>query len=202
MNLHFCVPLSLAVMLLAAVPSRAQEQREGDGELFVLTGGTAGGIGAHPIITGGAGASFTRYLMGLLEASVIPMNDQTLLPTAAVRVHGSDLFDFNFALQGVVPIRKWEPYGTFGLAVLMNPFTGEFPQPSGVVASVGQRYSKFGLEAGAGVRYYVNEKWGVRAEYRYTSSVPNFNRVLGGVFYRVQGTSVFGFLPALARRFR
>ena len=190
-----------AVIALAACPLAAQEW-EGGGELAAMGGATAGGIGTHPIVAGSAGASFSRYIMGLVETAVIPMNDRTLIPSSALLVKGSVLFDFNFALQVGVPIRKWEPYGSFGEAVLMNPYTAGIQGTNGALAYVGQRHSKFGLEAGAGCRYYVNDKWGVRVEYRYTSSTQNFNRVLGGVFYRIEGGSVFGMFPALARHFR
>jgi hypothetical protein len=197
-----CMASVMTLTVLAVSPSPGQERQNGDGELFVMAGGTLGGIGAYPVIAGGAGARFSRYLMGLLEASVIPFNNQTLLPTPAVSVRGSDLFDFNFALQGTIPIRRWEPYGTFGTAVLMNQFTGAFPQPAGQIAEVGQRHSKFGLEMGAGVRWYAGERWGIRAEYRYTSSVQNFNRVLGGFFYRIDADSFWGIFPMFGRHFK
>ena len=107
------------------------------GEVSAMGGGTAGGLKTHPVITGSAGVSLSRYLMLLGETSVIPLSNWTLIPTAAVQVRGSDLFDFNIALQGRIPIKKWEPYGVFGMAVLMNPYTAGILTPSGAVAYVG-----------------------------------------------------------------
>ena len=76
--------------------------------------------------------------------------------------------------------------------MLVNSYRPEIPGASAAVAYQGNRHSKFGLEGGAGVRYYVAERWGIRVEYRYTSSAINFNRILGGVFYQLPDDS---FLP-------
>ena len=201
MDKQVLVRTTLGFLLMTACAAYAQESLERGDEVSVMSGATLGGIGTHAIIAGSAGASFSRYIKGVAEAAVIPMNDRTLLPSGAAQVRGSDLFDFNFALHGGVPIKKWEPYGIFGLSVLMNPYTAGLRGPSGTLVYVGQRHSKFALESGGGCRYYAGEKWGVRAEYRYTSSSQNFNRLLGGVFYRIENHDIFGFLPALARRF-
>lgn len=196
------VRITVTALALVTCQVNAQERGDGGGEVSALGGVMAGRLGTRPVIAGSAGVGVFRYLMVSAETAVVPMNNQTLFPTAAAQVRGSDLFDFNVALQGRIPIRKWEPYGLFGMAVLMNPYTAGFVGPSGAVAYVGERHSKFGLELGAGCRYYVRDNWGVRAEYRYTSSIRNYNRVMGGVFYRFEGDSVFTLFPALARHLR
>jgi hypothetical protein len=167
-----------------------------------MSGVAAGGLGTHAVVTGGAATNISRYILALAEASVIPLNNRTLLPAWAVSVRGSDLFDFNVSMQVQVPVKRWAPYGLIGAAVLMNPYTAGIVTPAGTVAYVGERHSKFGLEYGAGCRYYVKDRWGVRAEYRYTSSSRNFNRVLGGVFYRFEGVGLFTLLPAVRRELR
>lgn len=195
------VRIIVTATAFAALPLYGQERGESVGEVSAMGGGTAGELKTHAVITGSAGVSLSRYLMLLGETSVIPLSNQTLIPPAAVEVRGSDLFDFNIALQGRIPIRKWEPFGVFGMAVLMNPYTAGILTPSGTIAYVGQRHSKFGLEWGAGFRYYVRENWGMRIEYRYTSSTRNFNRVTGGVFYQFD-SALFSLLPAFARHLR
>jgi len=203
-KLQALVRITVIAMAIATHPLHGQSQDDrGGGEVSALSGVAVGGLGTHAVLGGGAGTNISRYIMALAEASVIPLNNQTLLPTGAVSVRGSDLFDFNVALQVQIPLkRRWDPYGLFGMAVLMNPYTAGILGPAGRVAYVGERHSKFGLEYGAGCRYYIRDKWGVRAEYRYTSSTRNFNRVLGGVFYRVEGVSLFTLLPALRRQLR
>ena len=192
----------MAVAAACPLHGQPQDDISGGGEVYALTGVAAGGLGTRAVLGGGAGTNISRYIMALAEASVIPLNNQTLLPNGAVSVRGSDLFDFNVALQVQVPVKRWAPYGQVGGAVLMNPYTAGIPGPAGTVAYVGERHSKFGMEYGIGCRYYVRDKWGVRAEYRYTSSSRNFNRVLGGVFYRFEGVGLFTLLPALSRQFR
>jgi opacity protein-like surface antigen len=197
-NLQAFVRITVTAVALAGLALYGQEWRESVGEVSGMGGGTAGGLKTHPVITGSAGVSLSRYLMLMGETTVIPLSNQTLIPTAAAEVRGSDLFDFNIALQGRIPIKKWDLYGVFGMAVLMNPYTAGIQTPSGAIAYVGQRHSKFGLEWGAGYRYFVKENWGVRMEYRYTSSTRNFNRVTGGLFYQFD-SELFSFLPAFAR---
>ncbi len=161
------------------------------------------GFGPRPILAGSAGAEVTRYVMVTGEAALIPMSNQTLLPAHAFSVRGSSLYDFNIGLQVRIPVKhRWEPYAMLRTGVLMNPYTAGFLGPNGAVVYVGERHSKFALEGGGGCRYYVGERWGVRAEYRYTSSARNFNRILGGVFYRLDSDSLFTFLPAIGRRLR
>jgi opacity protein-like surface antigen len=203
--------LRIAVIAMTAAvtcPLQGQPQDDdirGGGEVYALSGVAAGGLGTRAVVGGGAGTNISRYIMALAEASVIPLNNQTLLPllpNGVVSVRGSDLFDFNVAMQVQIPVKRWAPYGQVGAAVLMNPYTAGIAGPAGTVAYVGERHSKFGLEWGAGCRYYVRDNWGVRAEYRYTSSSRNFNRVLGGVFYRFESVSLFTMLPALGRQLR
>lgn len=203
-KLRALVHITAAAITMAAHPLHGQPQDDlaGGGEVFAMTGVAAGGLGTRAVVTGGAAANISRYILALAEASVIPLNNRTLLPPGAVSVRGSDLFDFNVAMQVQVPIKRWAPYVLIGTAVLMNPYTAGFATPAGTTAYVGERHSKFGLEYGAGGRYYVRDRWGVRAEYRYTSSSRNFNRVLGGVFYRFEGVSVFTLLPAMGRHLR
>jgi opacity protein-like surface antigen len=88
-----------------------------------------------------------------------------------------------------------------GTALLMNSYRAQTVGPSGDISYRGNRHSKFGLEAGAGVRYHVAGNWGICADYRYTSSSRDFNRIpgLGGVFYQLHGES-FPFRRSFGKR--
>ena len=186
----------IAFIVLAAGPLFAEEGGNGTGEFPNFTGMAFGGADAHRTVGGSAGIWLSRYTMALLEASVIPMGSATLLPRGPVKIRGSDLFNFNFVLQARVGVERWEPCGVLGTGVLMNSYRTEIPGASAAVAYQDNRHSKFGLEGGAGVRYYVAERWGVRVEYRYTSSAIDFNRILGGVSDQLQmAPSRFGTAP-------
>lgn len=178
----------IAVIVLAVGPLFPGEGGNGTGEFSAFTGMAFGGTDAHPTVGGSAGIWLSRYTMAPLEASVIPLGGAALLPRGPVKIRGSDLFDFNFVLPARVGVQRWEPYCVLGTAVLMNSYLAEIPGASAAVAYQGNRHSKFGLEGGVGVRYYVAERWGIRVEYRYTSSAINFNRILGGVSDQLQMT--------------
>lgn len=178
----------IAVIVLAAVPLFAEEGGNDTGESSAFTGMAFGGTDAHPTVGGSAGIWLPHHTMALLEASVIPLGGAMLLPRGPVKIRGSDLFDFNFVLQARVGVQRWEPYCVLGTAVLMNSYRAEIPGASAAAAYQGHCHSKFGLEGRAGVLYYVAERWGIRVEYRYTSSAINFNRILGGVSDQLQMT--------------
>src|SRR5215469_378351 len=124
--------------------------------------------------------------MVLVDGGVVPLGNITLLPTEALKISGSDPFTFGIALHVRVPVRRWEPYALLEPALLINSYRAGILSESGIVFR-GNRHSKFGLEGGAGLRYYVKPMWGVRAEYKYTSSSRNFNQIQVGVFYQVGG---------------
>ncbi|HWB85996.1 MAG TPA: outer membrane beta-barrel protein [Bryobacteraceae bacterium] len=188
---HVATWIIALVFASGLVKLNAEEMGDDTAEFSALAGVAAGGLGTHATAGGSAGISLSRYTMVLLETSVIPLGSNTLLPAGPVRVSGSDLFDFNFAIHVRIPVRRWEPYVLLGTGLLVNSYLAGVEDPSGTVVYQGHRQSKFGLEGGAGVRFYVRHRWGVRAEYRYTSSSRNFSRVLAGVFYQLPGGSLF-----------
>src|SRR5260370_8786103 len=124
----------IPIFILLSVGAWSQERYELGGEVTAMSGVTLGGIGTHAVVSGSAGDSFSRYLSGVVEVAVIPMNNPTLLPAAALVVKGSNLFDFNFALHGGVPIKKWAPYRIFGLGLLTNPYTPAIHATPGAAA--------------------------------------------------------------------
>jgi hypothetical protein len=65
-----------------------------------------GRTGTHPAVRGNADSLLLRCTRALLEASVIPLGGATLLPRGPAKIRGSDLFDFNFAVQARIPVRN------------------------------------------------------------------------------------------------
>jgi len=167
-----------------------------------MAGTALGGIGTHPSVSGTAGVSVTRYAMVLADAGVIPVGSVTLLPAGPLPISGSDLFNFGVALQVRIPVHRWEPYVLLEPALLVNSYLAGEPTESGSIRYRGNRHSKFGLEGGAGVRYYVKPKWGVRVEYKYFSSTKNFSEIKAGVFYQVDTYTGFHFLQHFNRSWK
>jgi opacity protein-like surface antigen len=175
----------LAVFALSGALAFPQESSSDALEFSALAGSTFGAIDGHPSVTGTAGISLSRFAMVLVDGGVVPLGNITLLPTEALKISGSDPFTFGIAVHVRVPVRRWEPYALLEPALLINSYRAAILSQSGIVFR--NRHSKFGLESGAGLRYYVKPKWGVRAEYKYTSSSRNFNQIQAGVFYQVEG---------------
>jgi opacity protein-like surface antigen len=128
-----------------------------------------------------------------VDAGVIPIGSATLLPTGPLPVRGSDLFSFGISVQGRIPVNRWEPYILLEPSLLVNSYSIGERTGTGSVDWRGSRHSKFGLQGGAGTRYYIKSKWGVRAEYRYISCPRNFNEISVGIFYQFEGYSGFTF---------
>jgi len=191
--------LCLATLLLTAAASHAEQDNDETGEFSVTTGAAFGGMGTHPSVSGSAGTSLTRFSMVTVEAGMIPAGSATLLPVGAGNISGSDLFTFGVGLQARIPVSRWEPYVLLEPALLVNSYLAGGQTERGSVTRIGNRHSKFGLEGGAGLRYYVKAKWGVRAEYRYISSTKNFSEIQAGVFYQIEGYSAFHFRRDLNR---
>lgn len=189
----------LVTLLVAVAAACAQQERDDIGEYSLMTGTAFGGMGTHLSLSGSAGISLGRYVMVSADAGVIPIGNATLLPAGPIAIKGSDLFTFGISLQARIPVRRWEPYVLLEPALLVNSYLASGPTDSGRVDYRGHRHSKFGLEGGSGVRYYIRSKWGVRAEYRYISCAGNFSEIKAGVFYQVEGYSGFRFRRNLKR---
>ena len=166
------------------------------GEFSVYSGVAFGQVSTHPTVGGSTGVSFSKYGAVLVETSYLPLGSETLRIYPGIITAHSALYDFNVALHIRVPVKKrWAPYATLATALLYNTYSIVTVPSQPTVYLSGQSDTKFGFEAGAGLRYYIRPSWGVQGEYRYTFSSQNFSRMLGGVFYQFDGT-----WPFLSRR--
>jgi opacity protein-like surface antigen len=178
------IRLAIALLTLCGA-AHAQLGEDLLGEVSAYTGWTSGAMGVHPVV-GGSTAIVSKYAIGMVETSYIPLGSRTFVHYDVPARH-SQLFDFNFMVHMQIPVRRRirvTPYGLFGPTGLYNRYQLLTAQPNGTVAYTGQDDVKFGFEVGGGFRYHVKETWGVRTEYRYTISNQNFGRILAGVFYQ------------------
>jgi hypothetical protein len=177
------IGLALIPVLLRAQPSDPIQTSE----VSTYTGASFGPGGTHAWVGGSTGVSPSKYFMGVIDASFQPLGDNTLR-TGLFGTTTSRLYDFNFTGQALIPIHhRFTPYGLLGAGVLYNTYSIAAVRPNGVAYLAGRSDCKFGVETGGGIRYFVREDFGFRAEYRFTASTHNFNRVLGGVFYQFGG---------------
>jgi opacity protein-like surface antigen len=167
------------------------------GEVSAYGGAGFGPLGTHAWVGATTGVEFSRYALGLIDTSFLPLGSSTLVNRPLVE--NSRLYDFNFAVHIQIPTKhRWVPYGLAASALLFNTYRVNYLQTDGIIYYHGQSDAKFGFETGGGVRYYIGRNWGVKGEDRYTFSTRNFNRILGGVFYQFEGE--WPFLPRGKRR--
>jgi opacity protein-like surface antigen len=182
-------PLS-AIMRTAALGTAicsgawAQAGDPNAAEVSTYAGVSTGTAGTHFAIGGSAGGSVYRYLIILVESGFSPLGNYTLASHQGLVSRSSGLYDFDLAAHVRIPIkRRWEPYGIAAPALLYNRFQKQVIQPNGVITyASGKSDVKFGFETGGGLRYYLHEDWGIRAEDRYIISTHNYNRFMIGVF--------------------
>src|SRR5262249_8258921 len=115
----------IVVMCTLAPAAMLAQPGETDTGEVALFGGGRFGVGTDPVGGGSTGLAFSRYGMGLIEASFMPMGERTLRSRApySVPVQNSRLFDFNFSLHVRIPVKqRWAPYGILGAGLLFDSF--------------------------------------------------------------------------------
>jgi hypothetical protein len=171
-------------------------------EISGYTGVTFGGVGAHATVGASSGLSLSRYCIGLVDVSYMPL-DGDVLPRYQNQadIRRSRLYDFNLSGHIRIPFReRWEPYGIVGAGGLYSTFLlGSISGPGAAVTYKSRSTGSFAFETGGGTRYYVAQTWGVRAEWRCTISTRTFNRFVVGMFYQFDGQSPFSFRRASKR---
>ncbi len=145
----------------------------------LAVGGGSAGIGRQPVVAASSGLALSRYAIGLFDFSYMPLGSHTIQgwPDRA-SVVSSRLMDFGVDFHIQVPVReKWAPYGILGGGLLWNLVEQQ-------MASSKRGYNQFNgaLHTGGGVRYYVNEKWGIRSEMRVIVSKHVYHSLDFGVF--------------------
>jgi opacity protein-like surface antigen len=177
----------MRVVALGAVLGAAAWAQEGEAyvsEFSTYAGVAFGQLSSHFTIGGAAGGSVDRYLVILLESGYTPLGSNTLVNHAGYVTRSSGLYDFDLAFHVRIPLKhRWEPYGIAAPALLYNRFQRQILQTNGVFTyRSGVSDVKFGFETGAGLRYYIHPRWGVRSEFKYTISTHNYSRFMMGMF--------------------
>jgi hypothetical protein len=181
----YCYSIMLVLGLLTAPLAQAQSDEKDIGELSVYSGG-AFGDGTHAFVGGGAGYAFARYGIGLFNVSFSPLGNDTLRHLPGLDSKGSHLYDFNYSIHIRYPINsQWAPYGIVGPSVIWNGYSYGVVGANGVRIYVHKDDANFGFHTGAGVRYHVNDHWGVRPEAQVVISARTYLVLSVGFFFNV-----------------
>ena len=163
--------------------ARAQSETE-VGEVAAL-GGVTLGVGAKPAITADAGYAFSKYGMGMISVTFMPMGQHTIQPwPARPSIDNSYVFDFGADFHIRIPIgERWAPYGIAGAGLLWNVIRQNTVGPLGI--QVFRHYDQFNgaLHTGAGLRYYIGKDWGIRPELKVIVSKQTYTQFMFGFFY-------------------
>lgn len=172
-----------AAILAIAVAAHAQVEPD-SGEVAVLGGTTLGG-GAHAAVTGSAGIAISRYGMGLLSVTFMPLGHDTIQPwPASSTVNRSFVYDFGVDFHVLIPVKpRVAPYIIAGCGLLWNTVRQHTLDSNGL--TVVRHYDQFNgaLHTGAGLRYYLGEGWGIRPEVKVIVSKQVYTQVMIGFFY-------------------
>ncbi len=192
MNMRCASRSTVISLIVSTVSVLAQTGDPTAGEMSVYGGVNTGSLGTHPTVGGSVGRAFSPYCIALIDTSYLPLSSYTLQSYHGIVVSESRLYDFNFTMHVRVPLRqRWSPYAIVGAAFLFNTYDKHVIESGTAVFLGGKSHAAFGFETGAGARYYLNENWGVRSEYRFTASGHSFSRVLAGFFYEFEGDFPF-----------
>jgi len=186
-------PLLIAGLTLAPSIVRAQSSAPLEtSELGTYVGAGNMPGGNHVWVGGTTGVSPSKYFMAVLDTNFTPLGGTTLRTNLVGATSTSRLYDFNFGGQILIPVhRRFTPYGLLAAGVLYNTYSIATLRNDGLVHVIGSSDCKFQFSTGGGLRYFVNEDFGFRTEYRFTASTQNFHRVLVGVFYQFAGVWPF-----------
>lgn len=185
--------LALPLLLLVPLPTSleaASSRETGTGEITLLLGGIAG-AGAHPTFGAGAGITIGRGMILGFEATHSPLRgnvygDPPERPDAVLReTAGGGLTDLNFNLQYQMGpfYSKPQPYLAAGFGWVRSSTTATYQDSEG--AFIQQEASTHRLaNFGAGLRYPLSERIGVRPEVRVFVGNDAFVSFTAGVFYQ------------------
>jgi opacity protein-like surface antigen len=161
----------------------AQSAETDVGEIAGYAGGVAG-IGSHPA----GGVTFTtalsRYTLFGAELGFASLGSEGFHSPAGSVFSRSRLYDFNGHVNVRIPFRShWAPYIVLGAGLLHSTAERAVSTASG--SSIEKTSDNdFAFHIGAGLRYYVTDKWGIRPEWKYYASDRNFSKLAVGVFYQ------------------
>ena len=173
--------LAVFILGLAVAPLFGQSAEEDVGEVNGFAGGSFG-AGSRAVVGAGAGVALSRHGMALLEGMYMPLGREILWRRSDIqRPQDSYLLNLGLSFQIRFPVGdRWAPYGIIGSGLVYNAYRAP-ASAEGRLMDMQDFKGEF--HTGAGVRYYVGEKWGIRPEVKVIISSRTFTTVSMGVFY-------------------
>ncbi len=174
--------IQLVILAAGFAPTLAAQADEADvwevsGALGALTG-----LGSHPSVSASLANAQSTAVYPFFEASYTPLGDRAYQRSAGQVTNRSSLYEFTGGVHFNAVVRpNFAPYLAVGAGVLYAS--------SDVVTSNGRGTARVSdadgvFHIGAGLRYYLSRRWGVRPELKFCFSDRTFARATIGFFYR------------------
>ena len=172
---------AIVICLVMSAASYAQEPTVEANAQF----GIVSGIGTHGSFGGGVAVPLRPRVLGYGEFSYIPLGGaSSSVPSLGLQSGGSArAYNFNFGGQYEFPKSDdMTPYAGVGLGVLhaSSSYSSSF---GGMTVTGSGSSSNLYFNVGGGLRYYVNERWGLRPELMIFAGSNTYVRFGGGFFY-------------------
>ena len=180
-RITFGLTLAVFILALAVAPLFGQSAEEDVGEIDGFAGGSFG-AGTRGVVGAGAGVALSRHGVAVLEGMYMPLGREILWRRSDIqRPQDSYLLNLGLSFQIRFPVGdRWAPYGIVGTGLLYNAYRA----PAGTAGRLTNMQDFKGeFHTGAGVRYYVGDKWGIRPEIKVIISSRTFTTASVGVFY-------------------
>lgn len=170
----------LVACLAMSAAAYAQESRQIEANAQV---GIVSGIGTHGSFGAGISTPLAERVLGYGEFSYIPLGGSTSTIPGLQTGAGARAYNFNVGGQyQFSPSGSMTPYAGFGLGMLRtsSSYSSSF---GGTTVSGGTSSNDLYFNLGGGVRYFVNEGWGLRPELMIFAGSNTHIRLGAGVFY-------------------
>ena len=188
--------MAATVFTVAAAAQCRVSQQKGDSELGLFTGAVIPPGGGDVKMGGGANYAYAinKYLYPYGEFSVLPGGLNSTVEAGNSRFTSrGNLADFHGGLHVRLPISDCiVPYGVFAVGGIRS-YSGTLDEINNqtnkiISSSPIESQTQFAVNYGAGIRYYITNKIGVRLEVKAYGPTNKFGgtpvRVMGGVFFQ------------------
>jgi len=140
------------------------------------------GLGSHPTVSLSLANAQSGIALPFFEASYTPLGNRAYEREAGRVTNRSSLYEFSGGVHLRAPVRPdFAPYLAVGAGVLHASSEVVTNNDRGTTR---MRDTDAAFHIGAGLRYHLSSRWGVRPELKLYLSDRNFVRATIGFFYR------------------
>jgi hypothetical protein len=172
------------LVILAAVLAPTLAAQADEVDIWEVSGslGWFTGLGSHPTVSASLANAQSGLVLPYFEASYTPLGNRAFEREAGRVTNRSSLYEFSGGVHLRAPMRpNFAPYLAVGAGVL---YASSEVVANNERGTARMRDANAAFHVGAGLRYYLSSRWGVRPEVKLYLSDRTFVRATIGFFYR------------------